>query len=72
MKGKYLNQERASFLEIIRKLLDDAQWKLVCAENYRERFDAYDEYREDYCQEYITKIAQAKAGLMKVIEILDE
>jgi len=72
MKGRDLNQERWRFLNDLEKMLEDVQEQLRSAKSDYHRFDEFDEYRDDYYQEYVGKMAQAKVALSRVIEVVSE
>jgi len=72
MKGNSLNQERWRFLNDLEKMLEDVQEQLRIAKLDYHRFDEFDEYRDDYYQEYVGKMAQAKITLSKMLEVVGE
>lgn len=71
MKGDYLNEKRFAFHKSMEKLLEEAQANLNIAQTNYQRFDEYDEYRDEYVREYMAKMSEAEMSLLKVIELIN-
>lgn len=69
MKGQRLNEERRLFLSTIEGYLEDALEKVRNADN--ERYDSYDEYRQDYTRELLQKFTDARTAMLNLLELLD-